>query len=343
MRASPTCPDDTRSALAACAAMSRPTRIAPRTRSWGSTDATSVLAPAYRQRRARRVRRRADVHAPAARLRGVRRLHAAERRRTPYAARRDRARDRGAGPPPRTRHDGPGRTRRRRWSRVRPSRPSAGRPAPMPPSWLRWPRRLTPPSEEEALARRSYLESWYRFESGEGEASATILEDLIAQLGARTLARVALLASLARVRHFQLDVAAGVAMQRQALAEAGSDDELRGFLEESLAEGLLLMRADVSDATSVTPGRRPPSPTGAATRRASRRRSRRSHWRSRPRAADDGRHRSRARARARHARPVHHAPAQLRLRLDPRLARTSSSVPGTCSRTSCAARTTTAT
>ncbi|MET0773045.1 MAG: AAA family ATPase [Candidatus Limnocylindrales bacterium] len=108
-------------------------------------------------------------------------------------------------------------------------------------------RRLTPSDESQALARRRYLESWYRFESGDGEASAVILEDLIARAEPGPW-RGRLLASLARVRHFQLDVASGVAIQRQALGDAGPDDELRGFLEESLAEGLLLMRADVDEA-----------------------------------------------------------------------------------------------
>lgn len=108
-------------------------------------------------------------------------------------------------------------------------------------------RRLTPDGAPEARARRTYLESHYRFESGEAEASARLLEDLITR-AVPGPARGRLLASLARVRHFQLDVAAGVAIQRQALAEAGTDDELRGFLEESLAEGLLLMRADLGAA-----------------------------------------------------------------------------------------------
>jgi DNA-binding CsgD family transcriptional regulator len=108
-------------------------------------------------------------------------------------------------------------------------------------------RRLTPPSEDVALTRRTYLEAWYRFESGEGEASAELLEGLIAATPPGP-ARGRFLASLARVRHFQLDVATGVAIQRQALEEADTDDELRGVLEESIAEGLLLMRADLDAA-----------------------------------------------------------------------------------------------
>ncbi len=108
-------------------------------------------------------------------------------------------------------------------------------------------RRLTPDDALEASARRTYLEAYYRFESGEAEASAELLEGLIAHAEPGP-PRGRLLASLARVRHFQQDVAAGVAIQRQALAEAGADEELEGFLEESLAEGLLLMRADVAAA-----------------------------------------------------------------------------------------------
>ncbi len=108
-------------------------------------------------------------------------------------------------------------------------------------------RRLTPANRVEAAERRTYLEAHYRFESGEAEASAALLEGLIAATEPGP-ARGRLLAALARVRHFQLDVGAGVAIQRQALAEAAGDDELRGFLEESLAEGLLLMRVDLGSA-----------------------------------------------------------------------------------------------
>jgi DNA-binding CsgD family transcriptional regulator len=108
-------------------------------------------------------------------------------------------------------------------------------------------RRLTPAGSEEALARRTYLEAYYRFESGEGDVAADLLEGLIARSGPGP-ARARLLASLARVRHFQQDVATGVALQRQGLAEAAEDAELRGFLEESLAEGLLLMRTDLGAA-----------------------------------------------------------------------------------------------
>lgn len=108
-------------------------------------------------------------------------------------------------------------------------------------------RRLTPPDAHEATARRAYVESHYRFESGEAETSVRLLEDLIEHAKPGP-ARGRLLASLARVRHFQLDVAAGVTIRRQALAEAGTDDELRGFLEEGLAQGLLLMREDLTAA-----------------------------------------------------------------------------------------------
>lgn len=110
-------------------------------------------------------------------------------------------------------------------------------------------RRLTPVGETDATARRTYLEAHYRFESGEAEASAGLLEGLIADMEPGP-GRGRILASLARVRHFQTDVAGGVALQRQALAEAGSDTELRGYLEESLAEGLLLMRGDLEAASA---------------------------------------------------------------------------------------------
>lgn len=108
-------------------------------------------------------------------------------------------------------------------------------------------RRLTPTGEDAALWRRTYLEAWYRFESGESDTSAELLDGLIEHTEPGP-ARGRLLASLARVRHFQLDVAEGVSIQRRALAEADGDDELRGFLQESLAEGLLLMRADLEEA-----------------------------------------------------------------------------------------------
>ncbi len=108
-------------------------------------------------------------------------------------------------------------------------------------------RRLTPDDETAGAHRRTFLEAHCRFESGESDVSAALLEWLIERT-APGPARARVMAALARVRHFQVDVGAGVTLQRQALAEVGSDDQLRGALEESIAEGLLLTHVDLEDA-----------------------------------------------------------------------------------------------
>jgi DNA-binding CsgD family transcriptional regulator len=109
--------------------------------------------------------------------------------------------------------------------------------------------RLTPDGDDEDRARRRLLEAQYRFESGDTAAASRILEQEIARTPPGP-SRAELLARLARVRHFQSDVGGGVELLQQALAEAGSDLAIRGDIEEGLAWGLLLMRRDLDEAWS---------------------------------------------------------------------------------------------
>jgi DNA-binding CsgD family transcriptional regulator len=108
-------------------------------------------------------------------------------------------------------------------------------------------RRLTPASEDEALRRRTYFEAYYRFESGEAEVASALLGGLIERTDPGP-ERARLLAALARVTHFHTSVGDGVALKRRALAEVGSDAELRVCIEEGIAEDLLLMRTDLDAA-----------------------------------------------------------------------------------------------
>jgi DNA-binding CsgD family transcriptional regulator len=240
-------PPDTRSALAACAAMSRPTETLLAAY-LDTEDPTPVLDPAYASGVLDESGGELVFSHPLLASAAYAGLHAAERRRLHEHLARivpetvERARHLALGT---TGQDEDVASVVERAAVETFGRAASAEAAEL----AALAGRLTPPGEQAAHARRRYLESWYRFESGESEASAAILEELIAGSDPGP-ARGRLLASLARVRHFQLDVAAGVVIQRQALEEAGEDEELRGFLEESLAEGLLLMRADVSDASS---------------------------------------------------------------------------------------------
>lgn len=240
-------PEDTRAALAACAAMSRPTD-ALLGAFLGGADTTPILGPAFASGVLDDARGELTFTHPLLASAAYAGLRAGERRRL-------HARLAGIVPDAveRARHLALATTDQdERVATVveQAAIETFGRAASADAAELAaLARRLTPAGEQEALARRAYLESWYRFESGESEASARILEDLIAR-AAPGSGRGRLMASLARVRHFQLDVAAGVTIQRQALGESEADEELRGYLEESLAEGLLLMRADVGAATA---------------------------------------------------------------------------------------------
>jgi DNA-binding CsgD family transcriptional regulator len=108
-------------------------------------------------------------------------------------------------------------------------------------------RQFSEPSDHAAIERRSLSEAEYRFEAGAPHEAASILDGLI-ESTTRGPARARLLGRRARIAHFADDVGGGVSLLKQALDEAGRDTALRGEIEEGLAWGLLLMRADLADA-----------------------------------------------------------------------------------------------
>jgi DNA-binding CsgD family transcriptional regulator len=104
--------------------------------------------------------------------------------------------------------------------------------------------RLTRPADEAHRRRRALSAADYRFEAGDTDGACRLLDDLIAEAPPGP-ERAALLGRLARFHHFRDDVGGGVAVLRQALAEAGDVAPLRAEIEEGLAWGLLLMRSDL--------------------------------------------------------------------------------------------------
>lgn len=103
---------------------------------------------------------------------------------------------------------------------------------------------FTPVEDRAAQRRRIVLEAEYRFRSGDAEAAERLLTALVATEPAGP-DRARLLSRLARYRHFADDVAAGVALLRSALGEAGDEPALRVEIEEGLAWGLLLLRREI--------------------------------------------------------------------------------------------------
>ncbi len=108
-------------------------------------------------------------------------------------------------------------------------------------------RLLTPPERGDQAFRRALAEAQYRFESGDTEQAEALLDQLVADT-APGRRRALALARQARIRHFARDIAAGIALLEQALAEAGNDACLRAEIEEGLAWGLLLARRDLAGA-----------------------------------------------------------------------------------------------
>ncbi len=103
--------------------------------------------------------------------------------------------------------------------------------------------------------RRALLEAEYRFEAGDAGAAAALLEAELAHT-APGRERARLLSRLARIRHFAEGVQPSVELLREALSEAGDDPALRTEIEEGLAWGLLLTerlgdRASLAEALAV--------------------------------------------------------------------------------------------
>jgi DNA-binding CsgD family transcriptional regulator len=102
--------------------------------------------------------------------------------------------------------------------------------------------RLTPDDRPDARRRRTLAEADHHFAAGNTAGASTLLDELLASEddGPR---RAEVLARLARIRHFERDIGASVALLNAALEDA--DDDVRGEIEEGLAWGMLLARRDL--------------------------------------------------------------------------------------------------
>ena len=107
--------------------------------------------------------------------------------------------------------------------------------------------RLTPYDDTAARHRRAVIEIDGAFAAGETGRAAARLDALIANT-APGRERAQLLARKARLQSFADDITASVNGLREALAEAGDDDTLRGGIEEGIAWGLMLIRRDLDGA-----------------------------------------------------------------------------------------------
>ena len=106
--------------------------------------------------------------------------------------------------------------------------------------------RLTPdePGAADALRRRRLAEIDYQFAAGDTRGASALLDEMVGSCPPGP-ERAELLARRARLHHFGDDISTSVQILRQALAEAGDDDELRASIEEGLAWGLMMIRSDL--------------------------------------------------------------------------------------------------
>jgi DNA-binding CsgD family transcriptional regulator len=107
-------------------------------------------------------------------------------------------------------------------------------------------RRLTPASDDEALARRQRIEAGYASLAGDPDRARTLLESLLATTPGGP-PRAEILAELALVHLYGVDWRSSVALYRSALEEAEGDVPLEARIEVGLALILDLLQDDVSE------------------------------------------------------------------------------------------------
>lgn len=107
--------------------------------------------------------------------------------------------------------------------------------------------RLTPPEARTDVLRRTMYAGFSTFQCGDGRRARALLDDVVAELGAGP-DRARALISLARVRSYDDDLHAAEALLRQALEEAGDDDELLAAARENLASILFRLRERLEEA-----------------------------------------------------------------------------------------------
>jgi DNA-binding CsgD family transcriptional regulator len=108
-------------------------------------------------------------------------------------------------------------------------------------------RKLTPTSDREAVARRQRAEAGYASLAGDPERAVDLLEPLLASTPPGP-ARAEILAELGFVRLYGVDWRSSADFYRSALEEAKEDARLEARVEVGLAMILDLLQADLSEA-----------------------------------------------------------------------------------------------
>jgi DNA-binding CsgD family transcriptional regulator len=107
--------------------------------------------------------------------------------------------------------------------------------------------RLTPPSARGDLMRRKMQFGFCTFQSGDGRRARELLDEVVGALEPGP-ARARALISLARVRSYDDDLHAAERLFRQALEEAGGDDDILAGAGENLASILFRLRERLDEA-----------------------------------------------------------------------------------------------
>jgi DNA-binding CsgD family transcriptional regulator len=106
---------------------------------------------------------------------------------------------------------------------------------------------LTPSDADRDRLRRTSLAAFCTFQSGDGRRARELLDAVVSELGPGP-DRAAALISLARVRSYDDDLRAAERLFRQALDEAGDDNELRAGAGENVAAILFRLRERLKEA-----------------------------------------------------------------------------------------------
>jgi DNA-binding CsgD family transcriptional regulator/tetratricopeptide (TPR) repeat protein len=111
-------------------------------------------------------------------------------------------------------------------------------------------RRMTPPDASADIHRRTVGAALYCFDAGDPERALDLLEEARAAAPPGS-ARAETLAGLSRLHRFGGDQPLAAELARQALAEAGPDDRVRGEAAQGLAATLFYLREYLGEAVEL--------------------------------------------------------------------------------------------
>ena len=111
-------------------------------------------------------------------------------------------------------------------------------------------RRLTPPDAPADVHRRTVGAALYCFDAGDPARAIELLEEARAAAPPGS-ARAEALAALSRLHRFGGDQPLAAQLARQALAEAGPDDRVRGEAAQGLAATLFYLREDLAEGVEL--------------------------------------------------------------------------------------------